>query len=133
MSEARRLTEEKMRAVSAMPLGALVELIEHPDVVDFNGPSGRRYRSKTYAFWDMEPEESELFVRTELRGRGLRSYQRYVGVETREPNDSNGGTGEGDVSSAWVENAAWTSCGLLVLAVLIPWILGIRYLISRFL
>lgn len=133
-SEARQLVDERMREISAMPLDVLVDLIEHPVEVDVEGPSGRSYRSKTYAFWDMESYESELFVRVEIRGRGLRSYQRYVGVETRQPDDSNADPPEDvHVHSAWGENLAWATCGLLVLALLVPWLLGIRYLLSRFL
>jgi len=36
---------------------------------------------KTYAFWDMEPEESELYVRVKVTGKGLRFFQRYYGLD----------------------------------------------------
>lgn len=117
-----------------MPFDALVELIDRPVETNIKDSSGRRYRSKTYAFWDMEPDESELYARVETRGRGLRRYQRYVGVETRLPGDAGLDDEEGvEVFPAWHETLAWTGCGLFVLALIVPWILGLRYLISRFL
>lgn len=123
-----------MRELSAMPLDDLVDLIDRPVETDIKDSSGRRYRSKTYAFWDMEPEESELYARVEVKGRGLRSYQRYMGVETRLPDDPDGEDEKvTEVFPAWHETLAWTGCGLLVLAFIAPWVLGIRYLIARFL
>lgn len=123
-----------MRELSAMPLDALAELVERPVETTVKDSSGRKYRAKTYAFWDMEPGESEICARVEVRGRGLRSYQRYTGIETRLPGERDADTEDAaEVFSAWRETAAWTGCGLFVLAFLVPWVLGIRYLITRFL
>jgi hypothetical protein len=121
-----------MRELAAMPFDGLVELIDHPVERDIEDSSGRKYRSKAYAFWDMEPEESDLYARVHVRGRGLRRYQRYTGTETRYPGDPDADDREvGEVFPSWHETFAWVGCGILALILIVPWFLGIAYLISR--
>jgi hypothetical protein len=131
MSEARQLAEKRTAEITAMPADALIRLVEHPVETEITGPSGRSYRSKTYAFWDTEPYVSDLFVRVKVTGRGLRSCQRYYGVETRGPENEfdPGVSKQADVSPTWTEIAAWVIFALVI--VTIP--IGIGYLVSRLL
>jgi hypothetical protein len=130
MPEARELTEKRMREIAAMPFDVLVRFIDDPVQAEVAGPSGAPYRMKTYAFWDMEPEESELFVRVKVTGRRLRLFQRYYGLETRGPDrDFASAPGESVyVSSTWTEVVAWILFSLFVVALIIPWFVGVIYL-----
>lgn len=121
-----------MRDISTMPLDELVELIEHPDEREMAGRSGGAFRVRAYAFWDMEPYESDLITRVDVRGRGLQSLQRYHGVDVRGPDADFAAFEDGyDVSSTWAENAAFAILLLVVGALLAPVFLGARYLASR--
>ncbi len=90
---------------------------------------------KTHAFWDMEPEESDLHVRVKVTGRGLRVFQRYVGTEVRGPeNEFNSSADEsGHVTTTWTESFAKAILGLLGIALILPWFIGVAYLVSRLL
>jgi hypothetical protein len=47
-------------------------------------PSGKRYRVRTYAFWDMEPWESGMYVIVKVYGRsGWRKRWPYKGAIQR--------------------------------------------------
>jgi hypothetical protein len=111
MPEARELAEAQMREIARMPFEEVLRLVEHPVVKEVSGPLGRRHRSKTYAFWDAEPHESDLYIRTKITGRGLRSFQRYYGGDTRGPENDFASSAEADselaVSATWTEIAAW--------------------------
>jgi hypothetical protein len=132
MSEARWLAEERMREVSAMPLDALVELIEHPAEAEVSGRSGGAFRVRTYAFWDMEPYESDLIVRADVRGRGLRALDRYHGIDLRGPDtDFTPSEEYVDISSTWSENLAWAIFVVVLGALLAPILFGVRYVASR--
>jgi hypothetical protein len=131
MSEAKRLTEDSLREVVAMPFTDLVGLIEHPVEADVMGLSGRKYRVRTYSFWDMDPYESELFTRVQVTGRGLRRYQRYFGIDTRLPNEASQLDTDLTVSSSWTETGAWLALAFVVLLLVAPWFVGVAYLISR--
>jgi hypothetical protein len=134
MAEARELTEKRMREIAAMPFDALVGFIDDPVETETTGPSGRPYRVKTYAFWDMEPEESDLYVRVKVTGRGLRLFQRYLGVDVRGPEDDFKGSSieeSVDVSATWTESLAFAILGLVVIALITSWVVGVAYLISR--
>jgi hypothetical protein len=133
MAEARELARKRLGEMATMPFDELLQLIDHPVDSEAIGPSGKRYRSKTFAFWDMEPHESDLYARVQVRGQGLRRYQRYYGVETRSPeNEFRPYEEDRDgVSSSWTENFAWAAFGLLLLALAVPWFVGVGYLISK--
>lgn len=115
-----------------MPFDQLLQLIEEPVETVLAGESGRRYRAKTYAFWDMDPHESELYTRVQVSGRGLYRYQRYYGVHIRMPDGESAEEpiDAGGVSSAWTENLAWTGLAIVVIALIAPWFVGVAYLLS---
>lgn len=117
VSEARDLTRDWTRELAGTPLPDVVRLVEAPVARKLTGPSGRAYRGKGYAFWDMEPYESDLYVRTKVTGRGLRFFERYYGVDVRSPERDFASFGaEPDVSATWTENLTWALFGLIGLA-----------------
>jgi hypothetical protein len=117
MSEARELTERRIQELAALSLEELLRYEGQPVKERITGPSGRSYRSHTYVFWDMEPHESELIARVDLRGTGLRWWQRYNGVHTRLPGDDSDPhpTEPPEASSTWTENFACLTLALVVL------------------
>jgi hypothetical protein len=121
VTEARQLAEERMREISAMSLDDLLRFEDGPVDAEITGPSGRAYRVKIYAFWDMEPYESVLYVRVKVAGMGLRGYQRYFGVETRDPDYFEPEPeAELRVSPTWTEIVAWVIFALVLLALSAP-------------
>ncbi|HEV2728299.1 MAG TPA: hypothetical protein VGV34_08395 [Solirubrobacterales bacterium] len=132
MSEARELTEDRIRKLAALPLQDLLRYEEHPVREQVTGSSGRSYRIHTYAFWDMDPGQSDLFVRVDLRGTGLRRWQRYHGIQLRWP-EENAGAESPDppkVSSTWTENCACLTLALIVLGLPLSALYAIRKLLT---
>jgi hypothetical protein len=130
VSEARELTEERIQKLADLPLEEVLRFEEHPVQEQITGPSGRSYRVDTYAFWDMEPYDSYLYVRVDLRGRGLHRWQRYDGLHLRladeDPDeDSIGGP---TVSSAWTQNFTCLTLVLIVLGLPLSALYAIRRL-----
>lgn len=74
-------------------------------------------------------------MRVKVAGRGLRSYQRYYGVETRGPENGfdSGASEQVNVSPTWTEIVAWVIFALVIVTIPISLLLGIGYLISRLL
>lgn len=132
MPEAKRVAEERMREIAAMPFDDLLRFVDKPLDLQVKGASGSTYRSKTYSFWDMEPNDSDLLTRVEVTGQGLRRYQRYFGIEAREPG-AGSETGDPDVSSTWTETFGCLTLAFFALILLLPWFVGVVYLISRIL
>ncbi|MGB7685712.1 MAG: hypothetical protein WBL45_07995 [Solirubrobacterales bacterium] len=116
-----------------MPFDSLLDLVENPVETDIAVPSGQKYRSKTYAFWDMDPHDSDLFARVEVTGRGLRRHQSYFGVEVRGPEDdfAPGPAAYSEVSSTWTEKLGLAVVLLIVAVFTVPWVVGIGFLLSR--
>jgi hypothetical protein len=73
-----------------------------PRTEELEAPSGRRYRVKVWASWDMDPWESDFYVWAKVYGRsGWRGRFAYRDVVVR------GGEGLPDVpppSSRWVKD-----------------------------
>lgn len=131
MSEAKELTENRIRKLATLPVEELLRYEEQPVKEQVTGPSGKSYRSHTYAFWDMEPDDSLLFVRVDMRGRGLRWWQRYSGVYLYDPEPAPDEPIETpSVSSTWSENFACAGLALVVLAIPTSLIYAIRKLIT---
>ena len=119
MSEARELTEDRIQELAALPLEELLRYEEQPVKERITGPSGRSYLSHAHAFWDMEPDDSYLIVRVDMRGCGLRWWQRYNGVYLYDPEPAPDEPAyEPEVSSTWSENCACLT--LLVIVVGLP-------------
>jgi hypothetical protein len=122
MPIARRLTEQRMRELAGAPVESLAELTAAPVEAEITTDDGAKYRMKTYAFWDDEPWQSDLYVRVKTTGKGLRFFERYSGVETRDPDKNvqpwEGDGVEPDVRPTWVEVLAWAGCLASLLAVL---------------
>jgi hypothetical protein len=130
--EAKRLAEERLRGVAAMSFEDLLRLIDHPVDTKATGPSGRAYRLRIESFWDMEPDDSELYTHVRVDGLGLRRYQRYLGVETREPGEDALAVPEvPEISSAWVNTAGCLIFVVIALLLIAPWFVGVAYLISK--
>ncbi|MDQ2631887.1 MAG: hypothetical protein M3Y75_13075 [Actinomycetota bacterium] len=131
MSEARELTEERIQKLAALPVEELLRYEEQPVKERLIGPSGKAYRSHAYAFWDMEPDDSSLIVRVDLRGRGLRWWRRYHGVYLYDPEPGpDEPPYEPDVSSTWTENCACLGLALIVLGLPLSLVYAIRRLLG---
>jgi hypothetical protein len=131
VSEAKELTEDRIQRLAALPVEELLRYEEQPVKEQVTGPSGRSYRSHTYAFWDMEPDDSFLFVRVDMRGRGLRWWQRYSGVYLYDPEPvPHEPTLEPKVSSTWTENFACLGLAVVALGLPLSLIYAIRKLLG---
>jgi hypothetical protein len=130
--EAKRLAEEHLREVTAMPFSDLLDLIDRPVETEVTGLSGRAYKLRIESFWDMEPDDSELYTHVRVNGLGLRRYQRYLGVEVRDPGaDAPPEPETLGVSSAWANTAGCLVLAVIALLLVAPWLVGVTYLISR--
>lgn len=119
--EAKRLAEDRLREVAAMPFGDLLRYVGHPVDTEVSGPSERAYRLRIESFWDMEPDDSELYTHVRVNGLGLRRYQRYVGLETRAPGEDALPEPEDlGVSSAWADTGSCLIVLVVALLLLIP-------------
>lgn len=131
MSETKELTEDRIQKLAALPVEELLRYEEQPVKEQVTGPSGKSYRSHTYAFWDMEPDDSYLIVRVDLRGRGLRWWQRYNGVYLYDPEPATEDPGEEpEVSSTWAENFACAGLAVIVLGLPLSLLYGVRKLLG---
>lgn len=130
MSEARELTEERIQELAALPLEEVVRYEDHPVQERVTGPSGRSYRVHTYAFWDMEPYDSYLYVRVDLRGCGLGWWRRYDGLDLRlaEDDPDRDSLGVPSVSSTWTQNFTCLTLVLIVLGLPLSLLYAIRKL-----
>ena len=103
MSEARALTEDRLREVAALPFRELLRFEDEAVEERVAGPSGRSYLVRTDAHWDWdhEPYESDLFVQVHVWGRW---WERFSGLHMRDPEgDFLGDPGEEpEVSSTWI-------------------------------
>ncbi|MGH3691573.1 MAG: hypothetical protein ACRDT7_15585 [Microbacterium sp.] len=120
-----------MREIAATPTDALVRLIDEPVELVVTGSAGHLYRSKTYSFWDTEPWQSELFIRTKITGRGIRGFQRYYGVEVRSPETRfSREPGEVEVRPTWTEVLAWVCVAAFTVALSAALLVGALYVVS---
>jgi hypothetical protein len=129
MSEARELAKDRIQGLAALPVEELLRYEEQPVKEQITAPSGRTYLSHTYAFWDMEPDDSYLIVRVDMRGRGMRWWQRYHGTYWYDPEPAPDEPAyEPAVSSTWSENCACLGLALIVLGLPLSLIYAIRKL-----
>lgn len=139
MPEARKLAEDRLREIEAMSFEEVLRFVDEPVSTDLVGPSGRVYRCKTHAFWDMEPEDSELFVETTVKGRGVAFLQRYQGTDVRMPDGQDEQAPEGEdevgphVMPTYQIALAKMGCLATVVATLVALVGGFAYAMSRLL
>jgi hypothetical protein len=82
----RELLDLRMERWSAASWAELSEL-ERAEGVDERVGG---YRLRSYAFWDMEPWQSGLYVKVKIYGRGLRRLWPYSGVIVRGSSPEDG-------------------------------------------
>ena len=103
-SEARALIEQRLRHYQDADWIELNEIILTPKIEELTTASGRRYRVKSRAWFDMEAWESGLYVDVYVYAeRGLRRRWPYKGVTERgAPADP---VPDPPADSGWVKNA----------------------------
>lgn len=80
--EATRLARAKLRELESLSWDELDAYVER--VEETPSESGRRFRVKSYTFWDMEPWESDMYVKVKVYApRGLRRLWPYTVVGGR--------------------------------------------------
>jgi hypothetical protein len=133
MHEAKALAVERLRELEGMPFDELRRFVDEPLTADLIGPSGSVYRCRTYAFWDMDPEDSELMVEVTVKGRGLAFLRRYRGVEVRTPDEGaeDRPDNDPDVTSTYVVALTQAGCLAGALGVLVGLVGGFAYAVSR--
>lgn len=134
MPEGKKLAEDRTREIEAMSLDELIRFVDDPVTTDLTGSSGRTYRCRMFAFWDMEPWQSELMVEVTVKGRGRAFLQRYAGIDVRMPDEgAEDRPAEHDphVTSTFVLALTKAGCLTGAVGVLVALIGGFAYAVSR--
>lgn len=131
-SEARGLAEDRLRALAAMSLEALLRFEESPVEEEVTGPSGKTFRVHTEAFWDWEEYDSLLYVKVRVSGRGLRRWDSFGGTHLRDPDDEFvQADDEFEVSSTFAENCACLTFAVIFLGLPLLGVLKLVELLRR--